>query len=68
MEKMKMNLINENAKNITDCRIKFRRVSDDTIYCILAPATFKRLNKANELDSFLKKQRDSGIVIRPINK
>jgi len=63
-----MNLINENAKDITDSRIKFRRPEDDSIYCILAPATFKRLNKANQLEAFLKKERDSGIVIRPINK
>jgi hypothetical protein len=63
-----MTFINEVAKNETDCRIKFRRVSDDSIYCVLAPLTFKRLQKANELDAFLKKERDSGIVIRPINK
>lgn len=63
-----MTFINKIADQETDHRIKFRRVSDDSIYCVLAPATFKRLQKANELDSFLKKERDSGIVIRPINK
>lgn len=63
-----MTFINEKAKDETDCRIKFRRDSDNSIYCVLAPLTFKRLHKANELDSFLAKERDSGIVIRPINK
>jgi hypothetical protein len=59
-----MNLLQENAKNETDCRIKFRRVSDNSVYCVLAPVTFKSLSEANQLDDFLKKERDSGIVIR----
>lgn len=61
-----MTYTNKIADQETDSRIKFRRVSDDSIYCVLAPATFKRLQKANQLDSFLTKERDSGIVIRPI--
>lgn len=59
-----MNLLQENAKNETDCRIKFRRPNDNSVYCVLSPVTFERLSKANQLDDFLKKERDSGIVIR----
>jgi len=58
--------INKISQNETDCRIMFRRPEDDSIYCVLAPLTFKRLKKANELDAFLEKERASGIVIRPI--
>lgn len=52
----------------TDCRVFFRRPEDDSIYAVLAPATIERLRRAKKLDAFLKEQRESGIVIRPINK
>jgi len=59
-----MNLLQENAKNETDCRIKFRRVSDNSVYCVMNPLTVERYRKDGTLDSFLKNQRESGIVIR----
>lgn len=59
-------LIKENAENETDCRIFFRRVSDNSVYCVMAPATVARFRKAGELDNYLSQQRDSGIVIRAI--
>lgn len=48
----------------TDCRIKFRRPSDNSIYCIMAPATVARLRKSRQLEKYLVEQRESGIVIR----
>lgn len=59
-----MNFKKELVKNETDSRIKFRRVSDNSVYCVMAPLTVARHRKAGTLDSFLKNQLDSGIVIR----
>lgn len=59
-----MTFVNEIAKNETDCRIKFRRVADNSVYCIMEPATVARHRKAGTLDSFLKEQRESGVVIK----
>ena len=58
-----MNLLKESAKLETDSRIRFRRVSDNSVYCVMSPLTMERYRKAGTLDSFLKNQRDSGIVI-----
>ncbi len=59
-----MNLMRELALEETDCRIKFRRVSDNSVYCVMSPETVARHRKAKTLDSFLDEQRESGIVIR----
>ena len=59
-----MNFRETLLKNETDSRIKFRRVSDNSIYCVMNPNTVAAYRKAGTLDSFLKQQKDSGIVIR----
>lgn len=59
-----MNLLKETAKNETDCRIKFRRITDNSVYCVMSPETVERYKKAGTLNMFLKNQRDTGIVIR----
>ena len=59
-----MNFKSELLKNETDCRVKFRRVSDNSIYCVMEQKTVERYRKAGKLDSFLKNQRESGVVIR----
>ena len=61
-----MSWMDKIVKNETDCRIKFRRVSDNSVYCIMTPGTVALHRKANSLESFLTTQRDSGIVIRTI--
>jgi len=61
-----MTYANKVADAETDCRIKFRRVADQSIYCIMEPATVARHRKAGTLDKFLDEQRESGIVIRTI--
>ncbi len=64
LEDWKMNFRETLLKNETDSRIKFRRVSDNSIYCVMNPNTVARHRKAGTLESFLKTQLDSGIVIR----
>lgn len=59
-----MGLVADKAKDFTDSRIKFRRPEDDSIYCIMEPATVARHRKAGTLEKFLREQRESGVVIR----
>ena len=59
-----MNFRETLLKNETDSRIRFRRVSDNSVYCIMCPNTLARYRKAGTLNDFLKNQDESGIVIR----
>lgn len=59
-----MSFIAKQAENFTDSRIKFRRASDDSIYCIMEPATVAKHRKAGTLEKFLQEQRESGLVIK----
>ena len=59
-----MNFRETLLKNETDSRVKFRRVSDNSVYCVMESGTVERYRNAGMLESFLKTQRDSGIVIR----
>ena len=61
-----MTYVRKIVKDETDSRIKFRRPEDDSVYCVMSPATVARYRKAKTLDSFLTTQRESGIVIRTI--
>ncbi len=46
----------------TDNRIFFRRPSGD-IYAVLSSVNMARLRNKKELDTFLDKQRESGIIL-----
>lgn len=47
----------------TDSRVFFRR-PDNSIYAILQPATLRQMRKQHCLERFLKRERNSGVVIK----
>ncbi len=57
-----MSTVNSVGKKRTDSRVFFRR-PDESIYAVLPASRVKWLRRYHKLESFLKTERDSGVII-----